>query len=120
MKQLHRVTPKGYVRKAQAKILVIMVYYVVMGSVALSAYAYFTVTNDDYFEAYTTYFDCQSVGVVPDRDCGEPPAIQSSALYRLATAALFLQGLLPTVILIFVVSCSNTRFGKEKQTRVKL
>ena len=114
LKQLHHGTPKGYMRKAQAKILAVMVYYIVMGSLALSTYSYFLATDDGDFEAYTTYFNCQSVGIVPDRDCGEPPSIQTSALHRLATASFFLQGFLPTVILIFVVSCSNKRLGKMR------
>ena len=107
----HRNDPKVYVWNAEAKIFVIMCYYIVMGSVTLCAYSYFLVTADETTEAFQTYFLCQSVP--GSSDCGDPPLAPLRAFNALASAAYFIQGLFPAIVLIFVVSCSNNKLCKK-------
>ena len=107
MKQLqHNKRPKGHTGKAEAKIFFIVCYYVLVGTVTLTTYTYFITTDDETMEAFQEYFTCQSVGMQSDRDCGDPPDVRLRVFYTLASVAGILQGLLPLVILIFVMNCS--------------
>ena len=112
MKKQHCKDSKGYVWNAEAKILVIMCLYIVMGSVTLCTFSYFVVTANETSEAFQTYFSCQSVVMVPDRDCGD---VRLQGFNVLAFAANLSQGLFPAVVLIFVVSCPNykNRLGRD-------
>ena len=76
-----------------------------MGILTLSTYTYYLATDDETLEAYQSYFTCQSVGIRSDRDCGDVPNIRLQEFNAVASVALFLQGLLPLMILTFIVSC---------------
>ena len=97
---------------AEAKVFMIVCYYVILGSVGLSTYTYFITTDDDTAEAFQHYFMCQSVGVVPGLDCGDLPNVRLQEFGKLASVAATLIGLSPLVSLIFVVrlSCSRKYF----------
>ena len=97
--------PKKQIQNAQAKILMIMCCYIIMGVLTMTSYTFFVTTNDRTLESYQTYFLCHSIGVHPDIDCGEPP---ESIFHTLASVSAILLGLLPTVILIFTVKCTCT------------
>ena len=114
MKQLqHNRPPKSHIGKAEAKISFIVCYYVLMGTVALTTYTYFITTANDTSEALQAYFTCQSIGIQPDRDCGDPPDVRLQAFYTLAAVAAILPGLLPLVILIFIVNCTCDKRGPQ-------
>ena len=107
MKQLqHNKHPKNHIKKAEVKILSIMCYYVLIVVVALTNYTYFIATDDETLEAFQAYFMCQSVGIQPDRDCGDPPDVRLRVFYTLTSVSAILLGLLPLVILIFIIKCS--------------
>ena len=113
MKKQRRNDPKVYIWSAEAKIFVIMCYYIAMGSVTLCVYAYFLTTADETAEAFQTYFLCQSVGMVPGWDCGDPPNARLHVFNILESASYFLQGLFPIIVLIFVVNCSKSRLCQK-------
>ena len=107
MKQLqHNEHPKNHIRKAEVKILSIVCYYVLIVVVALTTYTYFITTDDESSEAFQAYFMCHSVGIQPDRDCGDPPDVRLRVFYAFTSVSAILQGLLPLVILIFIINCS--------------
>ena len=89
--------------KAEVKILVIICYYISMGVSILSVIAYTHATSERDIKTYQRYFICQSAGIQPDRDCGDPPEIHLQTLHRLTSVGSFLQSLMPVVILIFVI-----------------
>ena len=107
MKRYHHGNkPGSSVRKAEIKILIIIIYYIIIGAVTLTSYTYSLAINDEVAEEFQVYFTCQSFGIVPDKECGDPPNIQLQLFNILATVSNFLLGLLPTVILIFTVNCN--------------
>ena len=106
MKRFHLRGSNGQATKAEIKIFVIMCYYVVMGSFTLSTYAYHLATDDGLISVLQSYFACQSVGIQPDRDCGDAPDIRLQEFDVVATVSFVLQGLLPLVVFTFIVNCS--------------
>ena len=122
MKRFHHgKKPESSVRKAEIKILTIVIYYIIMGTATLSTTTYFLATNDETAEEFQVYFSCQSFGIVPGKDCGDPPNIQLQPFSILATVSYFLLGLLPTVILIFTKNCNcfNSCINKFKSKKSK-
>lgn len=71
----------------------------------MTSYTFFITSNERILESYQTYFLCQSIGVQPDIDCGEPP---KSTFHTLASVPAISLGLLPGVILTFTVKCTCT------------
>ena len=95
--------PKGHITKAEIKIFVIMCYYVVLGILTLSAYSYYLTTDDKEFQSY---FACQSIGIQPDRDCGDAPDVQLQKFTVVSAVSYILQSLLPLVFIIFITNCN--------------
>ena len=105
MKQFHLQGSNSQVTKAEIKIFVIMCYYVVMGTFTLSTYAYSLAMDDGLVNVLQLYFACQSIGIQPDRDCGDAPNIGLQEFDVVATVSFVLQGLLPLVVFAFIVNC---------------
>ena len=103
MKSGKKVTPVG---KAQAKILFVVCYYVVSGILVLTLYSYYQVTDESSIQAVSRYFACQSAGIQSGRDCGDVPKVHLEVLDSLLAFSLVLIGLLPAVILVFMVKCN--------------
>ena len=97
------------VGKAEVKIIVIMCYYISMGVILLSILAYIHTTAGKNTEVIQGHFCCQSAGIQPDRDCGDPPEIHLQTLHRLTPVGGFLQSLIPIIILIFVIDWKCNR-----------
>ena len=89
--------------KAEVKIFVIMSYYIFLGVILISALAYAHATADEVAVASQEYFICQSAGIRPDRDCGNTPEVHVHTLHNLAHVGLFLEILMPIVILSFII-----------------
>ena len=80
-----------------------MCYYISLGIIWLSIYAYVLATIAETSVAYQTYFTCQSVGIQSDKDCGDTPDIHLQTFHTLSPVGYFLQSLMPIVILMFIV-----------------
>ena len=86
-----------------------MCYYVTVGASTLTVYCYSITTDDKISKAFQNYFMCQSIGIQPDRDCGDSPDIQLQEFNTLTSVAAIIQGLFPLIILIFIMNCSCDR-----------
>ena len=76
-------------------------------------YSYSVTNYDETSEAFQTYFTCQSVGIQPDRECGDSPDVQLQVFNTLVSVAAILPGLFPLANLILIVNCScDKRFCK--------
>ena len=95
------------VGKAQAKILFIVCYYIVTGTLFLIPLMYYQVTEEAAIQAVSRYFVCQSTGIQSGRDCGEVSAIYLAVFDSLSTLGIILICLLPAVVLIFTVKCTK-------------
>lgn len=117
-KFLLKEKPRANVGKAEVKIFVIMCYYISLGVILLSAFAYTHATASENSAAFQKYFICQSVGIQPDSDCGDTPEIHLQTLHRLTPVGFFLESLMPIIILIFVVDwkCNSNCLKSERLT----
>lgn len=102
-------------KKAEAKILFIMCYYILTGTLVLMIFTYFEATSSVEFHAVEKYFVCQSTGLQSGKDCGDTPQIHLTAFRSLSALAIILIGLLPVVVITFTVKCE-----RHKQTTVKI
>ena len=98
-----QATPIG---KAQAKILFIVCYYIILGTLVLTLYTYYQVAGEADIQAVTRHFTCQSTGIQSGRDCGDVPNIHLAVFDSLSALGIILIGLLPAVVLIFTVKCN--------------
>ena len=92
--------------KAEAKILLIMCYYTVLGTLVLTVNTYYQVAGEAAAQALTSHFDCQSAGIQSGRDCGDLSNLYVAVFNALSDLGIILIGLLPAVVLIFTVSCN--------------
>jgi hypothetical protein len=115
---MHKRSPNNSITKAEIKIFVIMCYYVVEEILTLSTFSYYFTTEDETFSELQSYFMCQSIGIRPDRDCGDAPDIRSQGFIVVATVSQVLQGLLPVVILVFIIDFNAVvRISSKCQNR---
>ena len=105
MKYIQNNKPWSHIRKAETKIFLTMSYLLFMGTITLTNLTYFT-TDNETLEAFQVYFMCQSVGIQPDGDCGDPPDVRLKAFHTLTSMAAILLGLSPLVILVLNVNCT--------------
>ena len=114
--QLSKSNQAGGVGKVEAKILFIVCYYIIMGTMALTLFTYFEVAGDADRQAVTRHFACQSTGLQSGKDCGEVPNVHLEAFNSLSGVAIILIGLLPAVILAFTVkwNCNKRDSCKRK------
>ena len=101
----------GLVRKAEAKILFIMSYYIILGTLVLALFSYIEAISDVEYRTVEEYFTCQSMGLQPGKHCGETPQAHLATLTSLSAVAIILTGLLPLVVIAFTVQC---KFMKSK------
>lgn len=99
VKGVHR----RHVQKAQAKLLLIMCYYTLIGMIAITGYTFLITTNRKSSESFQAYFICQSVGVQADLDCGQPPEVK---VHALAPVSVILIALVPSITLMFTANCT--------------
>lgn len=90
-------------KKAEAKILFIMCYYILLGTLVLTLYTTFEANIDAEFWTTEQYFACQSTGLQLGKDCGVKP---QGSLTSLSIIAVILTGLLPLVVITFTVKCN--------------
>ena len=98
------------VGKLQAKLLFIVFYYIIVGTVVLTIFTYFEITDEADREAIEQHFVCQSTGLQPDKDCGSPPDVHLEVFNSLSGVAIVLIGLLPAVILGFTGKCDCNKY----------
>lgn len=112
-KFLLKQKPRANVGKAEVKIFVVMCYYILLGVILISNLAYLHATADSVSEEVQAYFYCHSAGIQPDRDCGDVPEVH---LQTLGILGLFLQRMLPIVIVIFIVDwkCNHKCLKRER------
>lgn len=122
MRQYHASNkPGSSLKKAEIKILIIMIYYIIMGAFTLTSYTYFLAIDDETVEAFQVYFACQRFGIVPGKDCGESLDIHLQHFRNISVISYFLLGLLPTMILIFTVNCNcfDNCINKYKSKKIE-
>ena len=101
-------------KKAKAKILFIMCYYILLGALVLTLFTYLEAVGGTVYEAIEQHFTCQSAGLETGRDCGKTLQEQLSPFKALSTLSTIVSGLLPSVILAFTVKCEC-----KKRTNIK-
>jgi uncharacterized membrane protein YesL len=105
LKRGTQTTPS--IGKAQAKILLIMCYYIAVGTIVLTLFTYYQVAGEADIQAVTSHFACQSAGTQSGRDCGDVPNVHLKLFDSLTALGIILTGLLPAVVLIFTVKCNS-------------
>ena len=109
----------GLLKKAEAKIIFIMCYYILAGTLVLTLFILSEATNDVEFQAIEQFFVCQSTGLQSGKDCGDTPRVHLAAFNSLSALAIVLIGLLPAVVLAFTVKCEcQQEMLKDKHTVV--
>ena len=105
------------VGKAEAKILFVVCYYVILGMISLVTFTYIEATNPSNLSAIEEYFVCQRSGFHPSEgnQCGERPSVRLFPLNILSAVGILQLALLPVVILIFTVSCTKPNCQKWKK-----
>ena len=93
------------VGKAKAKISFIVCYYILMGTVSLTAFIYFEIEGDSDRKAIKKHFICQSTGMQDGQDCGQPPYEHLETLNSLSALATIVLGLLPAVVVVLTAKC---------------
>ena len=104
--------PKNQIRRAQVKILFIMIYYILYGVLTVTSYTTTITSVDTASESLEDYFSCQGVGVHIDRDCGPPP---KNAQLVLIVLSILLVRLMPVVILVFTANCTCNCFKSRSR-----
>lgn len=100
VKGVHR----RHIQKAQAKLLLMMCYYTLIGMIAITGYTFLITTNRKSSESFQTYFIlCQSAGVQVDLDCGQPPEVK---VHALTPVSMILIALVPSITLMFTANCT--------------
>ena len=93
------------IRKAEAKIMFIMTYYILVGTIVLTLFTYLEAIGEVVYQTVELHYTCQSTGVEPDKDCGKSPRDQLSVFRSLSVVSTIVSGLLPLVVLAFTVKC---------------
>lgn len=108
-------TGQSIMKKAEAKILFIMCYYILLGTVVLTLFTNLEESgeNPEAFQAIEGHFACQSTGIQPGKDCGRPLRAFLSTYSALSAIATILSGLLPTVVMAFTIKCTCTFTHKK-------
>ena len=110
---------QSIMKKAEAKILLIMCYYILLGTVVLTLFTYLEESgeNPEVMQAIEQHFTCQSTGIQSGKDCGKPLRTFLSAYSALSAVSTILSGLLPMVIMAFTLKCTCTCTHKKVQEK---
>ena len=93
--------------KAEAKIIFVTVVYILISSLLLVTLTHAVVTREREIQILSDYFQCQSTGLHPGKECDETSRhVQSTPLDTLVEVAIILEGLIPICALIFVAKCN--------------
>ena len=58
-----------------------------------------------------SYLLCQSTGLHPGKECGDPPDVQLRVLNSMGTTSVFFQSFVPVVVLLFIAKYNCARFN---------
>ena len=106
-------------KKAEAKILFIMCYYILLGTVVLTLFTYLEESgeNSEVFQAIEKHFTCQSTGIQPGKDCGNSLRGFLTAYSALSAISTILSGLLPVVVMAFTLKYTCTCKSARKKCK---
>ena len=98
------------VGKAEAKVLFIVCYYVLLEIVGLVMLTYFEATNPSNLIAISEYFNCHLPGFLPGERgrCGSRPSVQLLPFSVLSAVVITQLAFIPVVVLVFTVSFTRT------------
>ena len=94
----------------------ILWYYTILGILGLVSSTYFNTTTDSNLSALRGLFQCESVGVRPDKDsCAELRRVVTfKPFFNAGLVVIVLLGLIPVVVLIFTIDVSKFKCKKSK------
>ena len=118
LKKLSRRTRKQVVQvgKAEAKVLFVVCYYVILGVVGLVTLTYFEATNPSNLVAIGEYFKCQLPGFYSKEvnHCGRRPSVRLLPFNVLSGVGIVQLAFIPVVILVFTVTFTKSDCAKWK------
>lgn len=102
------------VGKAEAKVLFVVCYYVLLGVFSLVTLTYFEATNPSNLAAVREYFKCQLSGYQPGEEshCGKRPNVRLLPFNILSAVGIVQLAFIPVVILVFTVRFSKPNFDR--------
>ena len=108
------------VGKAEAKVLFVVCYYVILGVFGLITLTYFEATNPSNIVAVGEYFKCQLPGFHPHEinHCGKRPSVRLLPFNILSAVGIVQLAFIPVVILVFTVTCSKSDCAKWKKFKL--
>lgn len=114
---------QSILKKAEVKILFIMCYYILLGTVVLTLFTYLEESgeNPEVFQAIEQHFTCQSLGIQPGKHCGKSLRDFLSTYSALSAISTVLSGLLPLVVMAFTLkySCTHTACKTKSKQKVQ-
>ena len=104
------------VGRAEAKVLFVVCYYVILGVFELITLTYFKATNPSNIVAIGKYFKCQLPGFRPHETnyCGKRPSVRLLPFNILSGVGIVQLAFIPVVILVFTVTCTKSDCAKWK------
>ena len=119
LKKLTKTTRKRFVQvgKAEARVLFVVCYYVLLGIIGIVTLTYFEATNPSNLVAIKDYFNCQLPGYHPNErnHCGTRPSVRLLPFNVLSAVGIVQLAFIPVVILVFTVSCTKSNCDKWKK-----
>ena len=93
--------------KAEAKVLFVTIAYILISSLFLITTTHVVVTRERDIRIISDYFQCQSTGLQPGKQCDETfRGLQSTPMDTLLNVATVLEGFIPICALVFVAKCT--------------
>lgn len=118
LKKISKNTKRKFLQvgKAEAKVLFVVCYYVLLGIISLVTLTYFEATNPSNLEAVKDYFLCHRPGFLPGEKnyCGRRPSVRLLPFNILSGVGIIQLAFIPVVILVFTVSCNCTKSSCKK------
>ena len=118
LKKLTKATRKklSQVGIAEARVLFVVCYYVLLGVIGLVTLTYFEATNPSNLVAVREYFKCQEYGyhLSEGNVCGRRPSVRLLPFNVLSGVGIVQLAFIPVVILVFTVSCTCTSSNCSK------
>lgn len=119
LKKVSKKTRKQIIQvgKAEAKVLFVVCYYVILGVFGLITLTYFEATNPSNIVAIGEYFKCQLPGFHPweVNHCGKRPSVRLLPFNILSGVGIVQLAFIPVVILVFTVTCTKSDCAKWKK-----
>ena len=122
LKKLLKKTRKQIIQvgKAEAKVLFVVCYYVILGVFGLITLTYFEATNPSNLVAVGEYFKCHFTGFHPGEvsHCGKRPSVRLLPFNILSAVGIVQLAFIPVVILVFTVTCTKSDCAKWKKIKL--